>query len=103
MGGASVASPVTAGGTLTSCRLATSMVRWILCSIPLAAMESANCVGPNQINAYYYYDILTGNGLPVADMVTGMGVSNGAHMGGLFGLPWPEFLFHGNVPIQAEA
>jgi subtilase family serine protease len=54
---------------------------------------TANCVGAGQINSYFFYDVTTGNnGLPAGpgyDLVTGMGVTVGKGMGGLYGIPTP--------------
>ncbi|HVP53663.1 MAG TPA: S8 family serine peptidase [Candidatus Eisenbacteria bacterium] len=56
---------------------------------------TANCIGPGQINPYFFYDVVAGgdNGTgtlgPGYDMVTGMGVAFGKNMGGLYGIPTP--------------
>jgi len=56
---------------------------------------TANCIGPGQINSYFFYDVFAGgdNGTGTLgfgyDMVTGMGVAVGKSMGGLYGIPTP--------------
>jgi subtilase family serine protease len=54
---------------------------------------TVNCIGPGQINPYFFFDVVLGsNGLPAGpgyDMVTGMGVAVGKSMGGLYGIPTP--------------
>jgi subtilase family serine protease len=56
---------------------------------------TANCIGPGQINPFFFYDVFAGNDNGTGtlgfgyDMVTGMGVANGKNMGGLYGIPTP--------------
>lgn len=56
---------------------------------------TANCIGPGQINSFFFYDVFAGNDNGTGtlgfgyDMVTGMGVPFGKNMGGLYGIPVP--------------
>ncbi|MEO8725069.1 MAG: S53 family peptidase [Acidobacteriaceae bacterium] len=90
VGGTSLASPVTAA-LYADVMQARHPFGQMNPSLYTAGCHGvADCTGTGKINAYYYYDVLTGNnGLaagPGYDQVTGMGVSNAAHLGGLFGL-----------------
>lgn len=92
VGGTSLATPLTAGIYIDDMQARHTFNGNMDPDLYLVGCHgTANCIGAGQINPYYYFDVTAGsNGLPAVvgyDLVTGMGVSNGAHMGGLFGLP----------------